>query len=289
MNEPPIESADPELKHKINLLHKNKSRLTVHLSINIFNVNEQNFYIVLARNISQQIENAKKLQQNETRLQTVIDTAVDAIITIDPHAKIQSFNPAATKLFGYQQSEVLGKNINILMPEPYHSQHDKYLKDYRATRKKMIIGIGREVQAKHKSGQIFPVHLSVSECTVDGITYFTGIIHDISDLKEIELKLQLQNKEIENNSKKQQCIIAMHEIIQGNHSLATYLKNILKKYKDVILIIFSASWCGPCKRLKTPLGRPTSSQILLINSPTAGVISLGLKIIVLPANKAGII
>src|SRR4051794_30544373 len=100
---------------------------------------------------------------NESRLRAIIDTAIDGIITIDERGIIETLNPAAAKIFEYEPDEVIGKNIKVLMPEPDRSKHDEYIENYQRTGVKKIIGIGREVLGKKKSGAVFPFLLSVSE------------------------------------------------------------------------------------------------------------------------------
>src|SRR5437879_5444139 len=97
----------------------------------------------------------------EARWRAVIDSAVDAIIVIDSKGAIEAFNPGAERLFGYTEREVLGKNVNILMPSPYHEEHDGYVHHYLETGEQRIIGIGREVTALRRDGTMFPIHLSV--------------------------------------------------------------------------------------------------------------------------------
>ena len=137
--------------------------------------------------------------QKETvlRLKAVIDTAIDGIITIDERGIVETINPAGAKIFGYQPNEVIGQNISMLMPSPYHEEHDDYIKRYKKTGKKRIIGIGREVQGKRKDGHIFPFRLSVSELNLDNKKIYTGIIHDLSKQKAAEEKLKILNRELE--------------------------------------------------------------------------------------------
>jgi PAS domain S-box-containing protein len=128
--------------------------------------------------------------ESATRLKAIIDNAIDGIITIDVRGLIETVNPAAAKIFGYEPEEVIGRNIKILMPEPYKSQHDQYLENYYTTGIKKIIGIGREVQGLRKDGTTFPFLLSISEVHLDHKTIYTGIIHDISQLKETQVALR---------------------------------------------------------------------------------------------------
>jgi len=129
-------------------------------------------------------------------LRSIIDTSPDGIMTIDTGGKIESFNRAAETLFGYRAEEVIGENVKILMPEPYHGEHDGYLARYRASGEKHIIGIGREVSARRKDGTVFPMELAVGEMEIDGQKKFTGFIRDISRRREAEDQLAVSEKRL---------------------------------------------------------------------------------------------
>ncbi len=120
----------------------------------------------------------------------ILNTVLDGIITINSDATIVSFNPSAERIFGYSKSEVIGKNVNMLMPEPYHSEHDTYLNNYLSTGVKKVIGLGREVRGRKKDGSEFPLDLAVTEMLVDGRRMFTGIIRDITENKRVEAGLR---------------------------------------------------------------------------------------------------
>ena len=113
--------------------------------------------------------------------QSVLGTAVDAIISIDETGTIQSVNGAASTFFGYEVAEMVGQNVSMLMPDPYRSEHDRYLAAYAETGKAKIIGIGREVPCRRKDGSIFPGDLAVSEVKLDGRTLYTGILRDLTE------------------------------------------------------------------------------------------------------------
>ncbi|MCR8922591.1 PAS domain S-box protein [Dasania sp. GY-MA-18] len=136
-------------------------------------------------------------QARENRIRALMDTIVDGIIVINNQGKILSMNPAAETLFGYQQDEIHLRNIKMLMPEPYSSAHDGYLRNYRNTRVKKIIGIGREVVGLRKDGSTFPMELAVSEAVVSGETLFTGIVRNISERKHVFDQLNLQSSALE--------------------------------------------------------------------------------------------
>ncbi len=123
-------------------------------------------------------------------LNAILNNTVDGIISIDAQGSIETFNKACEKIFGYSAHEVIGQNVKILMPEPYHGEHDGYLKNYHGTGVKKIIGIDREVQGKRKSGEVFPIDLSVSEVSVHGRKLYSGIVRDITERKKFEKELE---------------------------------------------------------------------------------------------------
>lgn len=134
----------------------------------------------------------KKTRENldqKKRLKAILDHTVDGLITINPKGLIETFNRGAEKLFGYQEQEVQGRNIKLLMPEPHKTQHDTYLKTYRQTRVKNIIGKGREVQGLRKDGTLFTFELSVSELVVEGRPLYSGIVRDLSAQRHVETSL----------------------------------------------------------------------------------------------------
>ncbi|MCB0405974.1 MAG: PAS domain S-box protein, partial [Bdellovibrionales bacterium] len=128
------------------------------------------------------------------RLSAIVNSAVDAILTINSKGLIDSVNPATLKLFGYSEEDLVGKNISVLMPEPYAAEHDEYLANYLRTGVAKIIGRGREAVGKRKDGTIFPVYLAVSEFKHRGESYFTGIVRDISDLAQTAAELRASEK-----------------------------------------------------------------------------------------------
>ncbi|HEY2151815.1 MAG TPA: PAS domain S-box protein, partial [Vicinamibacterales bacterium] len=119
----------------------------------------------IARDITESRRIHAAFDASEERYRSVVDSAVDAIIVIDHLGCVESFNVAAIRLFGFSAAEVVGQNVNMLMPEPYRSEHDRYLKRHLSTGERHIIGIGREVTGRRKDGSTFPLQLSVGEMT----------------------------------------------------------------------------------------------------------------------------
>ncbi len=148
---------------------------------------------VLARsfnNLLLRMEDAL-FDQKETaqRMQSIVDTAADAIITIGRDANILTFNLAAEKIFGYQAEEVIGKNIKLIMPKKDAKLHDDYMHNYNITGHANIIGVGRELMGLHKNGKVFSIHLVISEVMTPKGVIYTGLIRDISDQKRVEWEI----------------------------------------------------------------------------------------------------
>ena len=129
------------------------------------------------------------LRASETHLRSILDTVPDATIVIDESGTISSFSAEAVRQFGYAKEEAIGRNVNILMPEPYHGEHDGYLQRYLATGEKRIIGIDRVVVGRRKDGSTFPMKLAVAEMQSAGRTFFTGFVRDLTERQQSEERL----------------------------------------------------------------------------------------------------
>jgi two-component system sensor kinase FixL len=164
----------------------------LHLSVGEMSVGGERKFTGVLHDLSDRVNLEKELRSSEARWRAIVETAADGIIVIDGHGRIEAFNSAAERLFGFTETELRGQNVNVLMPSPYHEEHDHYLSRYQATHVKKIIGRGREVTGRRKDGTVFPLHLSVAEMVAEGETKFTGILHDLTARTRIEEQLREQ-------------------------------------------------------------------------------------------------
>jgi PAS domain S-box-containing protein len=168
---------------------KDGSTFPMDLSVGESIRGDETLFVGILRDLTAASHAARALFESGAQLKAVLDTAVDGIILIDAQGSITMFNPACERLFGYTDEEVLGRNVKILMPEPYRHEHDKYLHTYNQTHRAKIIGIGREVMGQRKDGSTFPMHLSVGEAELHEGPVYIGIIHDLTDQKQKEKQL----------------------------------------------------------------------------------------------------
>jgi two-component system sensor kinase FixL len=162
----------------------------VHLTVGQMTIGSERKFTGILHDLSARVELEHRLRASEARWRSIIHSAVDGIVAIDADGRIEAFNPAAERLFGYPEQELLGQNVNVLMPSPYREEHDAYLARYLATGRATIIGTGREVTGRRRDGTTFPLHLSVGELTVAGERKFTGILHDLTDRVRLEERLR---------------------------------------------------------------------------------------------------
>lgn len=223
---------------KFTAFKKNQDFLSIYVNITHFEYQQKSFCAIWIYNILPLSKMDQALKESEKRLNAVINTAVDGIITINTRGVIETINSAGTKLFGYSAQEVIGKNISVLMPEPYRSGHNGYLENYQKTHKPKIIGIGREVFGQKKDGSVFPFNLSTSEVVLNDRTIYTGIIHDITEQKEAKEKLHRLNLELENRVKERTKELAslvnqLEEEIQERKQAETELAKSQKLYTTI--------------------------------------------------------
>jgi len=181
-------------------------------------------------------ESTRDLVAREAHLKSILDTVPDAMIVIDPQGIIQSFSTAAERLFKYTADEVIGKNVKMLMPQPYRDDHDSYLKRYAETRERRIIGIGRVVVGERKGGATFPIELSVGEVRSSKKTFYTGFIRDLTERQSTEARLQELQSELVHISRLtamgEMASTLAHELNQPLSAIANYLKGGVRLLQD---------------------------------------------------------
>ncbi|BDA85683.1 PAS domain-containing sensor histidine kinase [Aureimonas sp. SA4125] len=183
---------------------------------------------IVVHDMSETVASEEKLRAREAHVTSILETVPDAMIVIDSQALIQSFSKAAERLFGYTAAEAIGLNIRGLMPEPYRSHHDGYLKRYFASGERRIIGIGRVVVGQRKDGSTFPMELSVGEVRSGAARFFTGFIRDLTERQATEGRLQELQSELVHMSRfttlGEMASTLAHEINQPLTAIANYLK-----------------------------------------------------------------
>jgi two-component system sensor kinase FixL len=164
----------------------------LHLSVAEMLVEGQRKFTGILHDLSARVELETRLRSSEARWRAIVESAVDGIIVIDSRGRIEAFNPAAERLFGYSEREVVGQDVSVLMPSPYRDEHGRYLERYQREGDARVIGVGREVPGRHRDGRVIPLQLSVGEMVVGGERKFAGMLHDLTARKQIEQQLTEQ-------------------------------------------------------------------------------------------------
>jgi two-component system sensor kinase FixL len=169
-----------------------------------------------------------ELAEREAHLRSILETIPEAMIVIDEGGLMRSFSHAAERLFGWRSEEVIGRNVNMLMPEPYRAQHDGYLERYYRTGERRIIGIGRVVVGERRDGSTFPMELAVGEMRGKSGRFFTGFIRDLTERQETETRLQELQSELVHVSRLtalgEMASALAHELNQPLAAIANYLQ-----------------------------------------------------------------
>jgi len=170
-------------------LRRDGTTFPMELTLSEVRIGGRRYFTGFVRNISVRKQAEEALRESQARIQAILETAVDAVITIDEQGIVEIANSAVERLFGYAPADLIDRNISILMPSPHRERHDQYLAHYLRTGEAKVIGIGRELDGLRRDGTTFPLELALSEVRGDGRRHFTGIIRDITVRKAAEQTL----------------------------------------------------------------------------------------------------
>jgi two-component system sensor kinase FixL len=207
---------------------KDGSVFPMELSVGEAGVDDDRVFIGIIRDMTERKRHETDLLERKARLTSILETVPDAIIVIDGRGVIESFSPAAERLFGHASADVVGHNVSMLMPAPYRTAHDGYLEHYHATGEKRIIGIGRVVVGQRADGSTFPMDLAVGEVNLGGRKLFTGFVRDLTEHQHAEKRLQDLQSELLHVSRfsamGQMSSTLAHELNQPLTAISNYVK-----------------------------------------------------------------
>ncbi len=167
-------------------------------------------------------ERTVQLLANEARTRAVLRTMMDAVVHIDAKGKMLTVNDAVINLFGYKESELLGQNVRMLMPEPMRSEHDGYLRHHAESGQGKVLGKFREVVGRRKDGNNFAIELATSQLTDETGTTYIGVMHDITDRKNVETQRELARIAAESSARTKSEFLA-----NMSHEIRTPLNGVL--------------------------------------------------------------
>jgi two-component system sensor kinase FixL len=204
------------------------STFPMYLSVGEGTLDGEKIYVGIIHDLTSYKEAESGVREREARLRSILETVPDAIVTIDENGIVESFSAAATRLFGYEPAEVIGQNVKILMPSPYHDEHNDYIARYKATGEKRVIGTGRIVVGRRHDGTTFPMELSVGEAWIGKRRFFTGFVRDITEHQGAKHRLQELQSELLHVSRLsamgQMASTLAHELNQPLSAIANYVK-----------------------------------------------------------------
>ena len=210
----------------------------------------------LEREIGEHQQASQELSRNEMHLRTVMDNVLDGIIVIDQQGTVDTFNPEAEKIFGYEAVEVIGHNVDMLMPSPYQEEHDAYLARYLETGEARIIGIGREVSGQRKDGSHFPLDLAVSRMDLGGKRMYIGIVRDITERKRFEDELRQAKEAAETASQTKSEFLA-----NMSHEIRTPMNRVV----GMVQLLLDTELTPQQQEYATGVSQAADSLLVLLN------------------------
>ncbi|MEX2316479.1 MAG: PAS domain S-box protein [Pirellulales bacterium] len=229
-------------------VRKNGISFPIDLAVSDVQLGDRRMFTGVVRDMTERKRAEQLLVEQSARIQAIVNSVIDAIITIRPDGTVESLNPAAERMFGYSADEVLGQNVKMLMPEPFRGEHDQYLRNYLETGVPKIIGTGREVIGVRKDGTQFPIDLAVSQVQLGDRRMFTGVVRDISARKRSESDLVQANHELarraaaierfnkqlsrSNDELKQFAYVASHDLQEPLRKVTSFCEMLRDEYGD---------------------------------------------------------
>lgn len=220
----------------LSAIKKDGTEFPISLTLSTWKVDDQPYYGAIIRDITSLVEMTKDLEHRANKIQAILNSANDAIITADSKGMIISWNKSAAKTFGYQEEEMIGKALTVIIPEHFRKAHETGIKRVTSGGKHHVIGQTAELAGLHKSGEMIPIELSLSTWEVDGEKFYSGIIRDISERKKAEAKLSKSNEKLEKKAEELKTLneevhSKNHQLQDLSEKLAKYLSR--KVYTDI--------------------------------------------------------
>jgi PAS domain S-box-containing protein len=208
-------------------LHKDGHLIPVELSLSTWLIGEERFYGGIIRNVSERKFIEEMHHAIELKFKSITQSANDAIISANEQGEIQSWNKAAENIFGYAEDEVMGGLLTVIIPEEYRELHEKGIERVAKGGKHHVIGHSVELSGLHKDGHSIPIELSLSTWTVKNKVFYSGIIRDISERKQSEIKLLGQKKKLAQRAKS---LEKLNDEVKSKNEQLQALSNKLAKY-----------------------------------------------------------
>ena len=206
---------------------KDGTEFPLELTLSTWKSGGKNHFGGIIRDISERLIMEERLHNSEEMNRSIAETASDGIITADVSGNILSWNQAATRIFGYDKDEVIGKPLTIIIPDQHKAAHDQGIQRVAGGGKTHVIGNTAELSGLHKEGNLIPVELSLSTWLIGEERYFSGIIRDITQRKKDEEKLLQQKKKLQSRARS---LKKLNEEVKTKNEQLEALSNKLAKY-----------------------------------------------------------